>query len=144
MRGRWELTEEQWAVVEPVLRPERREDNRGRPWQDPRAVLHAGASGVGQRSAVARVAGEIPSLQTCHRRFQQWIRSASWKVLRRGKDTKIVAVAAGNSLPLAVSVQSASPAECKLVEEAFVGQTESDACRRVRQRVDRTQPSQAI
>lgn len=40
---------------------------------------------------------------------------------RRGKGTKIVAVAAGNSLPLAVSVQSASPAECTLVEEVLAG-----------------------
>jgi transposase len=40
---------------------------------------------------------------------------------RRGKGTKIVAVAADNSLPLAVSVQSASPAECQLVEEVLAG-----------------------
>ena len=40
---------------------------------------------------------------------------------RRGKGTKIVAIAAGNSLPLAVSVQSASPAECQLVEEVLAG-----------------------
>jgi len=39
----------------------------------------------------------------------------------RERGTKIVAVAAGNSLPLAVSVQSASPAECKLVEEVLAG-----------------------
>ena len=32
MRGRWELTDEQWAVVEPMLRPLRRADKRGRPW----------------------------------------------------------------------------------------------------------------
>jgi transposase len=40
MAGRWELTEEQWLLVEPVLRPARREDNRGRPWHDTRAVLN--------------------------------------------------------------------------------------------------------
>src|SRR5271167_3648584 len=40
---------------------------------------------------------------------------------RRGKGTKIVAIAAANSLPLAVSVQSASPAECQLVEEVLAG-----------------------
>src|SRR6516162_7426493 len=40
MRGRWELTDEQWEVVEPVLRPNRRADRRGRPWHDTRAVLH--------------------------------------------------------------------------------------------------------
>ena len=40
---------------------------------------------------------------------------------RRGKGTKIVAVAASNTLPLAVSVKSAAPAECKLVEVVLAG-----------------------
>ena len=40
---------------------------------------------------------------------------------RRGKGTKIIAIAAGNSLPLAVSVDSASPAECHLVEQVLAG-----------------------
>ena len=35
---------------------------------------------------------------------------------RRGKGTKIVAIAADNSLPLAISVESASPHESQLVE----------------------------
>jgi transposase len=38
---------------------------------------------------------------------------------KRGKGTKIMAIAADNSLPLAVSVQSASPHETKLVEEVL-------------------------
>ena len=40
---------------------------------------------------------------------------------RRGKGTKILALAAANSLPLAISVQSASPNECQLVEEVLAG-----------------------
>jgi len=40
---------------------------------------------------------------------------------RRGKGTKIIAIAAGNSLPLAVAVDSASPAECQLVEQVLAG-----------------------
>jgi transposase len=40
---------------------------------------------------------------------------------RRGKGTKIIAIAAGNSLPLAVAVDSASPAECQLVEYVLAG-----------------------
>src|ERR1035441_399098 len=40
---------------------------------------------------------------------------------RRGKGTKIIAIAADNSLPLAVSVESASPAECQLVEDVLAG-----------------------
>ncbi|MGA7928723.1 MAG: transposase [Candidatus Sulfotelmatobacter sp.] len=40
---------------------------------------------------------------------------------RRGKGTKILVIAADNSLPLAVSVQSASPHESQLVEEVLAG-----------------------
>ena len=159
MTGRWELTEEQWALVEPVLRPQRREDNRGRPWHDTRAVLHGVLWVLGTGAQWRELPEKYPPFQTCHRRFQQWIRSGKLEeTLRllashlhergklnleeafvdatfasakkgglavgptcRGKGTKIVAVAAGNSLPLAVSVQSASPAECQLVEEVLAG-----------------------
>jgi hypothetical protein len=40
MAGRWELSEEQWEMAEPVLRGARRADNRGRPWHDTRSVLN--------------------------------------------------------------------------------------------------------
>jgi transposase len=40
---------------------------------------------------------------------------------RRGKGTTILAIAAANSLPLAVSVQNASPHESQLVEEVLAG-----------------------
>ena len=35
-----DLTNEQWAVLEPLMRPKRRADGRGRPWQDTRRVLN--------------------------------------------------------------------------------------------------------
>lgn len=38
---------------------------------------------------------------------------------KRGKGTKITAVTVGDSLPIAVSVQAASPHESQLVEEAL-------------------------
>ena len=35
-----ELTDEQWAVIEPLIpEPPRREDNRGRPWRGTREVM---------------------------------------------------------------------------------------------------------
>ena len=40
MRGRWELSDAQWELIEPLLRPKRRTDGRGRPWQNTRAVLN--------------------------------------------------------------------------------------------------------
>jgi transposase len=39
MAGRWELNDEQWAVLELVLRPARRADSRRRARRDTRSVL---------------------------------------------------------------------------------------------------------
>jgi transposase len=75
MAGRWELTEEQWLLLEPVLRPVRREDNRGRPWHDTRAVLNGILWVLGTGAQWREVPEKYPPFQTCHRRFQQWIRS---------------------------------------------------------------------
>jgi len=73
MAGRWELTDEQWEVVEPILRPERREDNRGRPWHDTRAVLNGVLWILGSGAQWAEMSAKYPPYQTCHRRFQQWV-----------------------------------------------------------------------
>src|SRR5579875_1815578 len=75
MAGRWELTEEQWAVVEPVLRPGRREDNRGRPWHDTRAVLNGVLWVLGTGAQWREMPEKYPPYRTCHRRFHQWIQN---------------------------------------------------------------------
>ena len=97
---------------------------------------------------------KYPPYQTCHRRFQQWVREGQagrhlartgrgvarpretatgggfYRRLlhggkkgglavgptKRGKGTKIIALADDHSLPLAVSIESASPHESQLVE----------------------------
>jgi len=74
MAGRWELTDEQWELVEPILRPARRADNRGRPWHDTRAVLHGVLWILGSGAQWSEMPPKYPPYQTCHRRFQQWIR----------------------------------------------------------------------
>lgn len=69
-----ELTDEQWAVIEPHL-PELpgREDGRGRPWRENREVMDGILwilrSGARWKDLPAR----FPPYQTCHRRFQQWV-----------------------------------------------------------------------
>jgi transposase len=87
MAGRWELTEEQWEAVEPVLREARRGDNRGRPWHDTRAVLNGVLWVLGTGAQWRELPEKHPPFQTCHRRFQQWIRSgkleAALKLLAR-------------------------------------------------------------
>jgi transposase len=75
MRGRWELTDEQWEMIESVLRPSRRADNRGRPWHDTRAVLNGVLWVLGTGAQWRELPEKYPPFQTCHRRFQQWVRS---------------------------------------------------------------------
>jgi len=81
MAGRWELTDEQWELVEPILRPARRENNRGRLWDDTRTVLNGVLWILGSGAQWSEMPPKYPPYQTCHRRFQQWIRDGSW--LRR-------------------------------------------------------------
>ena len=83
MAGRWELTEEQWALVEPVLRPRRREDNRGRPWHDTRAVLNGVLWILGSGAQWSELPRKYPPYQTCHRGFQNWIREGKLVELLR-------------------------------------------------------------
>jgi len=75
MRGRWELTDEQWEMVEPVLRFAVRADGRGRPPQDARAVLNGVLWILGTGAQWRELPAKYPPYQTCHRRFQQWVRT---------------------------------------------------------------------
>jgi transposase len=97
----------------------------------------------------------FPPYQTCHRRFQEWVRDGKLKKVleilaqdllergkldlsetfidgtfvsakkgaskvgktKRGKGTKLMAMADGFGLPLAILAESASPHEVKLVEQ---------------------------
>jgi transposase len=87
MAGRWELTEEQWLMVEPLLRGARRADNRGRPWHDTRSVLNGVFWVLGTGAQWRELPEKYPPYQTCHRRFQHWVRSGkleeSLKLLAR-------------------------------------------------------------
>ena len=74
MRGRWELSDAQWQLIEPLLRPKRRADGRGRPWQDTQAVLNGILWVLGTGAQWRELPKKYPPYQTCHRRFQQWVR----------------------------------------------------------------------
>ncbi|WP_446743083.1 transposase [Silvibacterium acidisoli] len=74
MAGNWDLTDAQWELVAPVLAPSRRSDDRGRPWQDTRAVLHGVFWVLGTGAHWSELPSKYPQYQTCHRRFQKWVR----------------------------------------------------------------------
>jgi transposase len=69
------VTDEQWELVEPILRPVRRKDNRGRPWHDTRSVLNGVLWVLGTGAQWRELPEKYPPYQTCHRRFQQWVRN---------------------------------------------------------------------
>lgn len=73
-----ELTDAQWEVLKPLVEPKTPRLRRGRPWADTRAVfegvlwiLRTGA----QWAELPR--DKFPPYQTCHRRFQQWVREGT-------------------------------------------------------------------
>jgi len=70
-----DLTDVQWAVLEPTFRPRRRPDGRGRPWTDPRVVMNGVLWVLRTGAPWHDLPSRYPPYQTCHRRFQLWQRS---------------------------------------------------------------------
>lgn len=137
--------------------------------RDTRAVLNGVLWILGSGAQWSESPPKYPRYQTCHRRFQQWVREgklvealrllakhlhqrgklnldeafvdATFASARNGalpsarrgaaKGTKIVAIAADNGLHLAVFAESASPAECRLVEAVLLYGRYRDALRRL-------------
>jgi transposase len=75
-----ELTDEQWAVLEPLF-PELvpREDGRGRPPKDTRAVLNGVLWILRTGAPWHDMPRRFPPYQTCHRRFQEWVRAGVFR-----------------------------------------------------------------
>jgi transposase len=156
-----DLSDERWDLIGPFL-PElaRRKDGRGRPWRENRAVLNGILWILRTGAPWAELPDRYPSYQTCHRRFQEWVRCGVLKDIlcvvaealhdegyldvqeafidgsfapakkggncvgktKRGKGTKIMAIADRHGLPVAVHVESATPHEVTLVK-ATIAQT---------------------
>ncbi len=70
-----DLTDEQWAIIEPLIPEEKRlkEPRRGRPWRDPRDVLNGVLWILRTGAPWQDLPERYPPHQTCHRRFQKWV-----------------------------------------------------------------------
>jgi transposase len=70
------LNKGQWSLLEPLIpRPRVREDKKGRPRVDSKSILE-GILWVLKSGARWRdLPKDYPSYQTCHRRFQSWVRA---------------------------------------------------------------------
>ena len=80
MSRREELTDEQWAIIEPLIPPPlRRPDGRGRPIKhDDRAVLNGILWVLRTGAAWAGLPERFPSGSTCFRRFSGWTKAGVW------------------------------------------------------------------
>ncbi len=73
-----DLTEAQWAFIAPLLpKPRVRKDGRGRPWRDPRDVLNGILWILRTGAPWKDLPDRYPPYQTCHRRFQSWVRDGT-------------------------------------------------------------------
>lgn len=81
MPRREELTDEQWEIVEPLIpEPPKRADGKGRPRREDRDTLNGILWILRSGARWQDMPRRFPSSGTCHRRFQEWVRSG---VLRK-------------------------------------------------------------
>lgn len=85
-----ELTDAQWGKVSNVIPPlPRRQDNRGRPWNDPRQVLDGILWVLTHHTTWPSLPrGEYPPFQTCHRWFQRWMGDGTLELIVRALETE--------------------------------------------------------
>jgi transposase len=79
MASRKFLTDEQWAVLSPLIPPpKQRADGRGRPVEhNDRAVLDGVLWILRTGAAWADLPDRYPSYSTCFRRFSQWVKDGT-------------------------------------------------------------------
>ena len=76
MSRREELNEKQWSIIKPLIpKPSRRLDGKGRPRRDDREVLNGILWILRSGARWQDLPERFPPYQTCHRRFQHWVRS---------------------------------------------------------------------
>jgi transposase len=79
-----ELTDVQWELLKSLVEPKTPAKRRGRPWTETRAVLEGVLWILRTGAQWAEMPTKFPPYQTCHRRFQRWVREGVLdKVLRR-------------------------------------------------------------
>jgi transposase len=75
-----ELTNEQWSRIEPLIKSSTPlKDPRGRKPRDPREVLNGILWILRTGAPWQDLPPRYPPYQTCHRRFQQWVRQGVFR-----------------------------------------------------------------
>ena len=77
-----DLTEEQWQILEPVFRHQKRQPGKaGRPPREPRGMVEAILWVLRTGAPWADLPSRYPPYQTCHRWFQTWSKDDTLKHL---------------------------------------------------------------
>ena len=79
MARREELTDEQWALIEPLFDKTPAVQTRGRPRRPDREVLNGVLWILRSGARWGDLPERFPPYQTCHRRFQEWVRDGRLK-----------------------------------------------------------------
>jgi transposase len=86
-----DLTDEQWFIIQ-LLIPDlpRRPDGKGRPWKDARDIMD-GILWILRTGAPWHDMPKerYPPYQTCHRRFQQWVRTGIFEKILQALATDL-------------------------------------------------------
>ena len=69
-----ELTDAQWELLKSLVEPKTPAKRRGRPWRDTRPVLEGVLWILRTGAQWSEMPSKFPAYQTCHRRFQAWVR----------------------------------------------------------------------
>ncbi len=94
MSRREELTDEQWSLIEPLFDKTDVFQTRGRPRRSDREILNGVLWILRSGARWCDLPARFPPYQTCHRRFQQWVKDGRLKkvletlaqdLLERGK-----------------------------------------------------------
>src|SRR5207253_8892007 len=73
----YELTDEHWALIEPLLPPQRR-TTRGGVWRDHRTVVNGIFWVLFSGAAWRDMPERYGSCKTAHDRFRRWQRNGTW------------------------------------------------------------------
>jgi len=73
-----ELTDVQWELLQSFVEPKTPRKRRGRPWRDTRQVVEGVLWVLRTGAQWAELPKDkFPPYQTCHRRFQRWVREGT-------------------------------------------------------------------
>jgi len=79
MSRREELTDEQWILIEPLFDKTETIQTRGRPRREDREVMNGVLWILRSGARWCDLPGRFPPYQTCHRRFQEWVKNGRLK-----------------------------------------------------------------